>query len=59
MFYSLFGSRKFLFKVLPVYQLNSSFQYNQTINILKTFHQNEGSIKEVLCDNNKVNQNFF
>ena len=59
MFCSLFSGKKVLFKVLPVYRLDASFQCNQTVNILKIVQQNGGCIKATLCDNDKDNQKFF
>ena len=59
MFCSLFGGKKKLFKVVLVYRLDPSFQYNQSVNILKIVQQNERCIKAILFDNNKVNQKFF
>ena len=50
MFCSLFGGKKKLFKVVLVYRLDPSFQYNQSVNILKIVQQNEGCIKAILFD---------
>ena len=58
-FLSLFDGKKISIKVLPVYRLDASFQYNQTVNLLKIIQQNGVCIKVILCDNNKVNQKLF
>ena len=49
----------FYFKFYPVYRLDTSFQYNQTVNILKVVKENGNCIKAILRDNNKVKQKFF
>ena len=49
----------FYFKFYPVYRLDTSFQYNQTVNTLKVVQENGNFIKAILRDNNKVTQKFF
>ena len=56
---SLFGGKKFLHKVLPVYRLDVNFQYQQTMQILEGISHSGATTLAMLCDNNRVNQSFF
>lgn len=56
---SLFGGKKFLHKVLPVYRLDANFQYQQTLQILEGISRSGATTLAILCDNNRVNQSFF
>jgi len=56
---SLFGGKKFLYKALPVSNLDADFQYDQTTKIIENIKVSGGNVVSILCDNNKVNQKFF
>ena len=43
------SGKKFLFNVLPVYRLDASFQYNQTVNILKIVQQDGDCSLLAIC----------
>ena len=59
MIVSLFGGPKFLYKMLPVYKLDSDFLFDQCNTILNGIKFVDGKCVAVICDNNRVNQSFF
>ena len=54
-----FGGPKFLFRMLPVHKLDTSFLREQTDNIIRSVNEVGGNIVAIVCDNNRVNQSFF
>ena len=53
------GGPKFLFKMLPVKELDADFLYEQT-QVLLDFLKNAGAdCVAIICDGNRVNQSFF
>ena len=59
MIVSLFGGPKFLYKMLPVYKLDSDFLFDQCNTILNGIKFVDGKCVAIICDNNRVNQSFF
>lgn len=55
----LFGGPKFLYKVLPVANLDADFLFSQTSFIMEDMRKVGVNIEAILCDNNRVNQQFF
>ena len=55
----MFGSTKFLCKMLPVPQLGADFLFEQTNMLLSNLKQAGANVKAVVCDGNRVNQLFF
>ena len=55
----MFGGKQILYKALPVFRLDAEFQYQQTLLILNGIRNSGGTVIVILCDNNRVNQNFF
>ena len=54
-----FGGPKFLYRMLPVYKLDTSFLREQADNIIRSINEVGGNIMAIVCDNNRVNQSFF
>ena len=55
----MFGGKKILYKALLVFRLDAEFQCQQTLLILNGIRNSGGTVIAILCDNNRVNQNFF
>ena len=55
----LFSGPSFLAKMLPVYKLNSGFQFEQANILINNVKNSGGKIVVIICDNNRVNQAFF
>ena len=55
----LFGGPEFILKMIPVYRLTGSFQYNQVMLIIDQLEQCVAKIVTVICDGNQVNKSFF
>ena len=50
---------KFLYKVIPVAYLDSDFLFSQTSFIMEDIRKVGVTIETIICDNNRVNQQFF
>ena len=59
MIVNLFGGPKFLYKMLPVRNLNADFLFNQANSILSSIRSVGGNVVAIICDGNRVNQAFF
>ena len=55
----LFGGPEFILKMIPVYRLTASFQYDQVMLIVDQLEQCDAKIVSVICDGNQVNKSFF
>ena len=55
----LFGGPEFILKMIPVYRLTASFQYDQVMLIIDQLEQCGAKIFAVICDGNRVNKFFF
>ena len=51
----LFGGPTFIVKMLPVYKLNSDFQFDSVSAVIDSISAADGNILAIICDNNKVN----
>ena len=56
---TLFNGRKFLYKMLPVRELDAEFLFEQTTLILDAIKNNGGNVVAIVCDGNRVNQKFY
>ena len=52
----LFGGSEFILKMIPVYRLTASFQYDQVMLIIDQLEQCGAKIVAVICDGNQVNK---
>ena len=59
MMVSLYGGPKYLFRILPVNDLDANFVYQQTNYILDAVSNAGGIPVAIICDNNRVNQALF
>ena len=59
MIVTLFGGPKFLYKMLPVRNLNADFLFNQASSVLSSIKCVGGNVVAIICDGNRVNQAFF
>ena len=55
----LFGGPEFILKMIPVYRLTASFQYDQVMLIIDQLEQCGAKIVAVICNGNQVNKSFF
>ena len=55
----LFGGPEFILKMIPVYRLTASFQYDQVMLIIDQLEQCGAKIVALICDGNQVNKSFF
>ncbi|XP_065644326.1 uncharacterized protein LOC136075356 [Hydra vulgaris] len=56
---TLFNGPKFLYKMLPVRELDAEFLFEQTTLILDAIKNNGGNVVAIVCDGNRVNQKFY
>ena len=54
-----FGGPKFLFKALPIFNLNSNFLKEVTLEIITAINNQGGKVTAILTDGHKINQKFF
>ena len=59
MIVTLFGGPKFLYKMLPVRNMNAGFLFNQASSILSSIKGVGGNVVAIICDGNSVNQTIF
>ena len=59
MIYCLKGGPKFLFKMLPVKELEADFLHQQTQVLLDILRNAGAELAAIICDGNRVNQSFF
>jgi hypothetical protein len=55
----LFGGPTFIVKMLPVYKLNSDFQFDSVSSVIDSISAADGNVVAIICDNNKVNVKMF
>ena len=56
---TLFNGQKFLYKMLPVRELDAEFLFEQTTLVLDVIKNNGGNVVAIVCDGNRVNQKFY
>ena len=59
MIVSLFGGPQYLCRILPVYELDSTYLFDQANFILDGVKQANGELIATIFDNNRVNQTFI
>ena len=54
-----FGGPEFIAKMLPVANLDSAFQFSETMSLIKNIDALDAEVLAVVVDGNRVNQKFF
>ena len=55
----LFGGPTFIVKMIPVYKLDSNFQFGIVCSIIESISVAGGRVIAIVCDNNRVNEKTF
>nr|XP_047136892.1 uncharacterized protein LOC124813634 [Hydra vulgaris] len=59
MMVSICGGPKYLCRMLPVFELNADFLFEQANHLIGCIHKSDGELIAIICDNNRINQSFY